>query len=215
MVEKDKDLWHRIRIEKKGVGMKILWFVALMAIFITSIANADESKHTAAESIEQAWLSSPEYRQFEKFGGEKSQEALSIKEKTVRKIALQRLEPFINGFDERIRDRSREKINAYPATILVILSSLYEKAIPLIKDRSQRNMNLFNSMVITYIDQVYNGTGKAEDSGKLLIKRLPELKETEFEKLLLEIGKRTDSIVINMTKISEWEKIIKKLQALP
>lgn len=195
--------------------MKGLLFVALMAILLPPIANADESKHTAAESIEQSWLSSPEYRQFEKFGGEKSQEALSIREKTVRNIALQRLEPFINGFDERIRDRSREKINAYPATILALLSSLYEKAIPLIKDRSQRNISLFNGMVITYIDQVYNGTGKAEDTGKLITKRFPELKKTEFEEILLEIGGNIDRAAINITQTIQWNKIIKKLQALP
>lgn len=168
----------------------------------------------AAQDIEQSWKSSQEFKRFNELGGEKSQEAMKIKEETVRRLAGEKLKPFIEWFDERIRDRNREKIAAYPATIQVILSTAYEKWFPLIKDKSQRNLNIFNGWLITYIDQVYNGTGKAEQAAQNLLKRFPEFEGSTFKKTILEIGQKTDSIVINGTKANQREEIIQKLKKL-
>ena len=89
--------------------------------------GADAVHQPAGQDIEQLWNSSPEYKKFNDLGGEQSVEALQIKEKAVRRIAGEKLKPFIEGFDERIRQRNKEKIYSYPATIQVILVEMYEK----------------------------------------------------------------------------------------
>lgn len=168
----------------------------------------------AAQDIEQSWKSSQEFKRFNELGGEKSQEAMKIKEETVRRLAGEKLKPFIEWFDERIRDRNREKIAAYPAVIQVMLSNAYEKWFPLIKDKSQRNLNIFNGWLITYIDQVYNFTGKAEQAAQNLLKRFPEFEWTDFQKVILTIWKIRDETWKTLDQGKAREEINKMLKSI-
>lgn len=205
-----KDIRQKIlEIFPKALNLK-----TAIGILITFWIMTPTEAQAAAQDIEQSWKSSPEFKRFNELGWEKSQEALRIREETVRKIAWEKLKPFIEGFDERIRDRNREKISSYPTPIQVILSTAYEKWFPLIQDKSQRNLNTFNGWLITYIDQVYNFTGKAEQAAQNLLKRFPEFEWTPFQKTILEIWKNIDTAAIAASQTNEREKIIQKLKRL-
>lgn len=202
------------RLPREIQSGKIFNLKNILFILITLKIMTPNEAQAAAQDIEQSWKSSAEFKRFNELGGEKSQEAMKIKEETVRRLAGEKLKPFIEGFDERIRDRNREKVAAYPATIQVILSTAYEKWFPLIKDKSQRNLNIFNGWLITYIDQVYNGTGKAEQAAQNLLKRFPEFEWTPFQKTILEIWKNIDTAALNITQTNERKKIIETLKKL-
>lgn len=191
----------------------------LFLIASTSFAFAQGTGSTAikqpgTQDIEQRWKSSPEFKRFNELGGEKSAEAMQIKENTVKRIAEEKLRPFIDGFDERIRERNKNRVSAYPATIQVMLANAYEAGFPLIKEKSQRNINIFNGGIVTYIDNVYNGTGNAEQAAKILLKRFPEMEGSEFQKRILSIGHNIDETGKNLDEARAWNEINRLLKSI-
>lgn len=170
--------------------------------------------HPAPQDIEQTWKSSPELKRFNELGGEKSAEAMQIKEKTVKRIAEEKLRPFIDGFDERIRERNKNRVSAYPASIQVMLANAYEAGFPLIKEKSQRNINIFNGGIVTYIDNVYNGTGKAEQAAQSLIKRFPELEGSHFQNKIITVGRNVDSMGESLDRAKAWDEINRLLKSI-
>lgn len=189
------------------------WIVSLAFLGHILVCDTLYANDTAQE-IEQSWKNSPEFKRFNELGWEKSQQALEIRENTVKKIAWEKLKLFIDAFDERIRDRNREKIDSYPATIQVILSEAYDKWYPIIQDKSRRNLNVFNSWLITYIDQLNNMSWKSEQAAQNLFKRFPEFEWTEFQKILLDTWKSFDNMWVNIDKIEKWTKVIDMLKKL-
>lgn len=183
------------------------------SVFAQNTGSAAANKSTI-QAIEQAWKSSPEFKRFNELGGEKSDEALQLREKTIKRIAGESLRPFIEGFDERIRERNRQKVASYPSVIQAMIAYDYELGFPLIKDKSQRNLNRFNGGLLTYIDNVYNGTGKAEQAAEILLKKFPEFDETEFQAAILERGKNIDIAARSIAETLVWEEIIRKLCGL-
>lgn len=204
--------------EVKQKTLEIFWkeinLKTVLGILITFWIMTPTEAQAAAQDIEQSWKSSPEFKKFNELGWEKSAEAMKIREETVKRLAWEKLKPFIDGFDERIRDRNREKVASYPANIQAILADIYEKWINILQDKSQRWLNQFNWSLITYIDQIYQVSWKWEQAALNISKRFPEFEWTEFQKTIIEIWKNIDSAWKNYDEAEKWKKINQMLKSI-
>lgn len=202
-----KELWlpeemipHLQKIEKSGT---VLNLKNIFAILVTLKLMTPTEAQAAAKEIWDKWTSSPEYKEYQRLGWEKSAEARAIKEKAITQITREVLSVYIQSFDAKYQELMDKKVKELPIGLQWILWNINIKIkSKLPSDLDAMTQNKVNTYLFNFIDSLYKNKWLCEKSVNDLLKVAPSLAWTDIIKYLLTVWKTNDEV----TKLQQDNK---------
>jgi hypothetical protein len=171
--------------------------------------------------IGEKWKTTPEYVEYSKLDPN-SQIAKKLKEDTITRLTNESLKIYLDSFDVKFKSLMEKRVEELPIGLKGLLCNINIKIKEkLTKNYDSMSISKINNHMFNFVDSIYKDKGTAEKNISELPKIAPELANTEIMNILLDTGRKYDSIVKseeNIKKseenIDNWNKIIEKLQKM-
>lgn len=187
-------------------------------------AVSENTKNLGSPSkIGKKWRSSSEYQEFLLLGGERSEKAKSLMDKTMTRIVQEESRLYIASFEPKYQSLMGKKIEGLSLGLQALLAEINLNLRPLLVGiKSPRDISRFNTYLYQYVESIEYDKGIAKAKTDDLIALFPELQGKEATKYFMEVGQVYDNIAKYKRESAEykresaaWEKIIRKLGGLP
>lgn len=187
------------------------------------------SMHLSALELGDQWEASKEYQEYIGLGGEKSEQAKSIKEQMVKELVSPIMAQIINDYDPKYREMMSKKLSEpeMQLGLQTLMVNIYIKTQEVIKpNHTAEEKNKFATYLYQYVKSIKDDGQACISNLEKMKKIYPELANTELIKTLSGIGVNYDSAAKHkenadkhkenadkyeeLTK--EWEKLVNALK---
>lgn len=154
------------------------------------------SMHLSAQELGDQWEASKEYQEYVRLGGEKSEQAKSIKEQKVKELVAPIMAQIVNDYDPKYREMMSKKLSEpeMQLGLQTLMVNIYIKTQEVIKpNHTAEEKNKFASFLYFYVKSIRDDGGACISNLEKMKKIYPEFAKTEVMKFLVEIGKSADS----------------------
>ncbi|MFA6145016.1 MAG: hypothetical protein WC691_09445 [Sulfuricurvum sp.] len=193
-------------------GMIVVSAVLTMSLFAQTLELGDQ------------WEASKEYQEYVKFGGEKSEQAKTIKEQKIKELVAPIMVQIINDYDPKYREMMKQKLSEpqMQLGLQTLMVNIYLKTTESITpNHTAEEKNTFATYLYQYVKSIRDDSGACISNLEKIKNLYPELAKTEVIKFLEEIGKNydeaaknRDEAVKNRDEAVKWRKITEILKQL-
>jgi hypothetical protein len=175
------------------------------------------SMHLSAQELGDQWEASKEYQEYVRLGGEKSEQAKSIKEQKVKELVAPIMAQIVNDYDPKYRQMMSKKLSEpqMQLGLQTLMVNIYIKTQEVIKpNHTAEEKNKFATYLYQYLKSIKDDGQACISNLEKMKKIYPELANTELIKTLGEIGANYDSIAKSNDSIAKSNDRIRKLEEL-
>lgn len=188
------------------------WMVLVSAMFLTSMNLFGA---TSEQEIWDKWQSSPEFKEYQRLGWEKSEAAKKLKEDTIRAITTEVLKPYIASFDVKYQAMMEKKIQEMPLGLQTLLANIDTKIMEKInKNHSPTEINMLNTFIYQYVKSIKDDWWACVSNLDKITSKFPELAGTDVDKFLREIWNNYDNAATASANADKAEKLNKELDII-